>query len=77
MNKTELRNIALGAARAQMRRMGIDPIGGAGDDALAVLDDLARTEPTLLASQWYISASDAEIRRFKKFYEAQKFPGER
>ncbi len=62
MTKAEQRRIALGAVRAQLRRMGVSvdtftPFR----DVLAVLDDLHRAEPDLVASQWYANASENRI----------------
>jgi len=67
MNKTEQRRIALGAARVQLRRLGvsIDPFVPF-KDVLAVLDDLHRAEPNLIASQWYAQASDHQIQLLRR-----------
>src|SRR2546423_6735252 len=67
MNMQEKRRIALGAARSQLRHLGISldrclPF----DDALAVLDELHRSEPDLIASQWYASASDHQIHLLRR-----------
>lgn len=64
MTKTEMRGIARGAARAYLRDMGIDPDDATAEDALRALDDLARTEPELVASRWY---NDATERQYKLF----------
>lgn len=64
MSLAEQRDIALGAARSQLRRMGKDPQLVEAHVALRVLDDLLRSEPALIASQWYDQASDHQIALF-------------
>ncbi len=66
MNQTEKRQTAIGATRSQMRSMGIDPKTETAADALTVLDDIARTEPNLVASEWYINASENQFKLFTK-----------
>ena len=66
MTLREKRATALGAVRSQMRRMGIDFKSETANDALTVLDDIARTEPNLIASEWYLNASDNQIALFKR-----------
>ena len=66
MNQTEKRQTAIGATRSQMRTMGINPKSENSQEALTVLDDNARSEPNLIASEWYIEASDNQIRLYKK-----------
>ena len=74
-----LRQIAIGAARSQLRRqheLAVEYCTAAGvalasqapdaDAALAVLDDIARSDPTLLASVWYRKASARQIALFRK-----------
>jgi len=70
MKKAEQRRIALGAARVQLRRLGIsiDPFVSF-QDVLAVLDDLNRAEPELVASQWYVQASDHQIQLLRREWE--------
>jgi len=67
MTKAEQRRIALGAVRSQLRHMGcsIDPFVPFRD-VLAVLDDLQRAEPELVASQWYAQASDHQIQLLRR-----------
>jgi hypothetical protein len=65
MNKTGQREMAIRATRSQARKQGIEPLEMTADQALAVLDDIARSEPDLVASHWYHSASDAQITLFK------------
>jgi hypothetical protein len=72
MNQTIRRQIAIGAARSQMKKMGIDPKTETSSDALTVLDDIARCEPNLIASKWYNKASDNQITLFKRDWTKQK-----
>jgi len=67
VTKAEQRRIALGAARVQLRRLGvsIDPFVPF-QDVLAVLDDLNRAEPGLVASQWYTKASHHQIQLLRR-----------
>jgi hypothetical protein len=67
MTKAEQRQVVLRAVRAQLRRMGVSvdafiPFR----DVLAVLDDLHRAEPELVASRWYASASDYQIKLLRR-----------
>jgi len=68
MNAQEKRQIAAGAARSEMRRKNI---ALTLDNAKAVLDDLARTEPELIASQWWLDASDNQYRLFCQEWQRQ------
>jgi hypothetical protein len=68
-SKAVKRDVALSAARAQMRRMGMAPETKTAEDALKVLDDLARVEPFLMAVSWYTEANENQIRLFKKEWE--------
>jgi len=67
VKKAEQRRIALGAARVQLRRMGvsIDPFIPF-KSVLEVLDDLNRAEPDLIASQWYATATDHQIQLLRR-----------
>ncbi len=67
MTKAEQRRLALGAARVQLRRMGVnlDPFVPF-KCVLEVLDDLHRSEPELDASQWYAQASDHQIQLLRR-----------
>ena len=56
---------AIGATRSEMRRHGRSPHQHDADEAVLVLDDLSRAEPNLLASIWYLNASDEQVKRFK------------
>jgi hypothetical protein len=64
MNQQEQRQTAIRAARSQARRAGIDPAKLDGRGALAVLDDLARVDPALIAASWYGAASDNQVKLF-------------
>lgn len=72
MNQTEYRKIALGAIRSQARRQHIDPTTMSADDALAVMDDISRVDPQIYASVWYDQASDAQMKQFKREWNAWK-----
>lgn len=63
------RNFAKGAVRSESRKHGWGKISP--EDALLVLDDLNRTEPELLASQWYAKASETQIKKFKREREKE------
>lgn len=59
----EKRKIALGAARSQIRKLGID---FTLNNAEVVLDEMARTKPSLIASQWWLTASDYQYKLFRR-----------
>ena len=61
----ERREIAHGAARSILRAYGYDPRHCTVKQALAVLDDMARHEPKMYASVWYMDASDSQMKLFK------------
>jgi len=63
VNQTERRKVARGAARAQLKKFGAV---ATASEALACLDDLARTEPGLVASQWYWQAGENQIKLFAR-----------
>ena len=66
MNKAQQRRIAIGAIRSELRRQNQDPKSVNANDALLMLDDLLRSEPNLVASQWYDDASANQIVLFKR-----------
>jgi hypothetical protein len=70
----ERRGIAVGAARAQYRQWGIDPNTRTADNALDLLDDLARRSPDLIAAQWYVYAAEKQrqLKLFVRDWEARK-----
>ncbi len=61
MRAEERRRIATAAARSQIRRLNIEP---SLENAEGVLDEMARTEPDLVASQWWLTASENQYRLF-------------
>jgi len=72
MNMQERRSIALGAARSQLRHIGVSIDRSISfDDVLFVLDDLHRAEPDLIASQWYANASDNQITLLRRDWNRQ------
>jgi hypothetical protein len=52
------RSSAMGAARSEMRRKGINPDIASAVDAYLVLDDLCRTELGLEGCQWYVKNAE-------------------
>ena len=71
MNMQEKRSIALGAARSQLRRLGVSI------DYLVPFDDLYRAEPDLIASQWYANASEYQITLLRRDWKRQFAPARR
>ena len=63
-SKAEERAIALSAVRGTARYRQSDPLTLTIDNAFAILDDLNRVEPDLIASQWYEAMSDRQYRLF-------------
>lgn len=72
MNQQQQREIALGATRSEARRQHFDVDTLSANDALAILDDLLRKEPDLIASKWYAQASDNQIKSFKREWKARQ-----
>ena len=64
MTRAQQRGVALGASRYYLRQMQIDPLEASAEDAHAALDDYARCYPAMVGSQWYLTATDAELDRF-------------
>ena len=64
--KAEQCSMALGAAKAQLRKTGVDIAFVPFKDVLAVLDDLNRAELDLVASQWYAQASHHQRRLLRR-----------
>ena len=78
MNMQEKRSIALGAARSQLRHLGISLNSSVTfDDALCVLDDLHRAEPSLIASRWYANASEYQLTLLRRDWNRQFKPTRR
>ena len=78
MNQTTARRTALGAVRSEMRSTGYtnsEIIATSAQDALKVLDDIARTDSQLIASEWFINASDNQIALFSKEWRAYQQRG--
>lgn len=78
MNMQEKRSIALGAAKSQLRHIGVAldktvPF----NDVLCVLDDLYRAEPDLVASKWYANASEYQITLLRRDWNRQFEPTRR
>lgn len=69
MKLSEQRNIALRAARHQLKKIGSEL---SLSSAELVLDEMARIEPNLIASQWWINASHAQWLLFKKEWDKRK-----
>ena len=65
LNKTELRQIAIGAARSYLREKGVDPTTASAQSALTALDDVAR-DSSLVVSGWYKAASGNQIKLFSQ-----------
>lgn len=66
IKKLSERSIAIGAIRSEARRQKRDPNLLSAGVALLMLDDLARSSPELVASQWYKAATDRQIRLFAR-----------
>lgn len=66
MNQYDKRQTALGAVRSEIRHNGYKVKDYTSVQALAVLDDMARQYPNLTACQWYINASNNQIKLFEK-----------
>jgi hypothetical protein len=78
MNMQEKRSIALGAVRSQLRHMEVSIDRSVPfNDVLCVLDDLQRAEPDLIASQWYVHASDYQITLLRRDCNRQFAPTRR
>lgn len=69
-SKAEERAIALSAVRGTARHRQIDPLTLTVDDAQAILDDLHRVEPELIACQRYSTMSDRQYRLFCQEWSA-------
>jgi hypothetical protein len=63
------RGFAIRAARSEARRHNWATL--TADEALQVLDDLYRSEPELIASQWYAKASKTQLNLFVKEWDKQ------
>ncbi len=66
MRKETQRKIAISAARSYLREQGIDPLACDSEDALIALDDLSRLDSDLTGSQWYLAATDNQVKLFRR-----------
>lgn len=64
------REIAMGAVIANLRNRHFTPEEISDEDALRVLDEIARREPQLIASQWYKTAPDSHLDIFCREWRA-------
>lgn len=71
MKKHEMRKTAQGAVRSEIRRQERNPLNLSSKEALVVLDDLCRAEPTLVASMWYAEASKNQIKLFEQEWKRE------
>lgn len=71
MNKQEMRGIALRAARSELRKIGyLEPYRTSSCMALKALDSLSQSEPQLMASQWYLAATENQFGLFEREWRA-------
>jgi len=70
MNQRQMRRVAQQAARGYLRRRGINHEAATVDSAWSALDDLWRKDRELIASQWYIGASENQYRLFAREWRA-------
>jgi len=67
--RKELRQIALGAVRSELRKQGRSPQAVDANVAYAVLDNIFRTDKQSLAAVWYDTASDNDRNKFFREWE--------
>ena len=70
MVKQTQRHIAIQAARSQLRSMGFTTDEMTSQSAQEALDDLSRSEPELVASEWYAEASNNQVKLFNREWKA-------
>lgn len=71
MNKQEMRKVALGAAKSELRRIGyLEPCRASSCVALKALDGFSQSDPGLVASQWYLAATDNQFKLFEREWQA-------
>jgi hypothetical protein len=75
MTLDEQRAIALGAMRAACRKHGLDYRKVPIKQAYGFLDDLAYSQPDLVASKWYLNATDAQYKKLVREWGAQQKAG--
>lgn len=61
---TEKRNIAVRAVKAEIKRYNLTNL--TSGDYWGILDNIARTDKTLIASQFYFTCSDKQYYKFIK-----------
>jgi len=66
MLNSKKREIAIRAARSYIRSMGGTVSDYDALDALGAVDDLAILDKDTIAAAWYLSASQRQIRLFRK-----------
>ena len=69
MNEARRRQRARQAIRGEIRLLGMVPHHICGKDAHAIMDDLARKEPDLAVSRWYLGAKDYSIKAWIREWE--------
>jgi len=70
VNQGQKRQVAIRAARAQLRQIGCRLDEMTVQAAEQVLDELARTKPDLVAAQWFIAATANQWRLFCREWKA-------
>jgi hypothetical protein len=68
--RNQMRATALGAARYTLRRIGRKPLTASTNEALGALASYARKYRNMNGSQWYHSATEAEIAQFCQDWRA-------
>lgn len=66
MTQAERRNITLGAVRSYIRENGANPVDMSAEEAWQYLDNLAREEPLLIASKFYLECSENQWKLFRR-----------
>jgi len=71
MSYGEMRAVSLHAARSYLRVQGIDPVMATCKDAEAALDDICRTDDSLIVYVWWVQcASKTQTRLFRAEWNA-------
>lgn len=63
---SEQREIAMGAARAWLRRNGAEPSEFDYGKAFNALDELAQINPNTIAAQWYLNDNANQTKLFRQ-----------
>ena len=66
MSQARYRRMSLGAVASIARSQGRAVKNVSAEDALAILDDLARVERHLLVVEWYLAASSNQLALFRR-----------